>query len=135
VTPRVLGRYVATLQTGAVPQYLAALTAGKYNLAWGNLSNANAAVLRTQFSAKGTDYYKLNDPVLDGYFASEYATSDQSAQNAWAAKAQQRILQQAYAVPVFQLTTVLATAKSVQGVEFGADSRLAQLTGAWIAPQ
>jgi peptide/nickel transport system substrate-binding protein len=55
-----------------------------------------------------------------------------SAQNSWAAKAQQRIIQQAYAAPVFQLTTVLATSTKVHGVEFGADSRLAQLTDAWI---
>jgi peptide/nickel transport system substrate-binding protein len=121
-----------TLQTGTVPQYLAALKAGKYQLAWGNLSNANAAVLATQFSSAGSDYYKVDDSTLDGYFAQEYSTSSQSAQAAAAAAAQQRIIQQADAVPVFQLTTVLATAAKVHDVEFGADSRLAQLTDAWI---
>jgi peptide/nickel transport system substrate-binding protein len=121
-----------TLQTGTVPQYLAELEAGKYQLAWGNLSNANAAVLATQFSPAGSDFYKLNDPTLNGYFAKEYASSEVSAQNAWAAKAQQRIIQQVYAAPVFQLTSVIATSAKVHGVEFGADSRLAQLTGAWV---
>jgi peptide/nickel transport system substrate-binding protein len=122
-----------TLETGTVTQYLANLEAGKYNLAWGNLSNANAAVLSTQFSSTGTDLYKLDDSTLDSYFAQEYATGSQSAQESWAAKAQQRILQQVDAVPVFQLTTVLATSKSVHGVAFGADSRLAQLTDAWTS--
>ncbi|MGH3248047.1 MAG: ABC transporter substrate-binding protein, partial [Trebonia sp.] len=121
-----------TLQTGTVPQYIANLEAGKYQLAWGNLSNANAAVLATQFSSAGSDYYKLNDPTLDGYFAKEYASGSVSLQNAWAAKAQQRILQQVDAVPVFELTSVIATNAKVHGVEFGADSRLAQLTDAWI---
>jgi peptide/nickel transport system substrate-binding protein len=122
-----------TLQTGTVPQYLANLTAGKYQLVWGNLSNANAAVLATQFSSAGSNYYKVNDPTLQGYFTQLYSTGSQTAQNAAAAQAQQRIIQQAYAVPVFQLTTVLATSTKVHGVEFGADSRLAQLTDAWIS--
>jgi peptide/nickel transport system substrate-binding protein len=122
-----------TLATGTVPQYLAALEGGKYQLAWGNLSNSNAAVLAAQFSPAGSDFYKVNDATLNGYFASEYATSSQSAQNAAAAQAQQRIIAQAYSVPVFQLTTVLATTSKVHGVEFGADARLAQLTDAWIS--
>jgi peptide/nickel transport system substrate-binding protein len=121
-----------TLETGTVPQYLAGLEAGKFNLAWGNLSNSNAAVLRTQFASTGTDYYKLNDSTLNSDFAQEYATGDATAQASWAAKAQERIISQVYAVPVFQLTTVLATSTKVHGVEFGADSRLAQLTDAWI---
>jgi peptide/nickel transport system substrate-binding protein len=123
----------ATLQTGTVPQFTADEAAGKFNLSWGNLSNSNASVLRTSFGSTGTNYYRLNDPTLDSYFADEYASSDPATQNAWAAKAQQRIISQAYYVPVFQLTTVIATDKSVQGVEFGADSRLAQLTDAWIS--
>jgi len=122
-----------TLETGTVPQYLANLAAGKYNLAWGNLSNANAAVLATQFASTGTDYYKLDDSTLNSYFAQEYGSGSVSAQDAWAAKAQQRILQQVYAVPVFQLTSVIATSTKVHGVQFGADSRLAQLTDAWIS--
>ena len=121
-----------TLQTGTVPEYIASLEAGKFQLAWGNLSNANAAVLATQFSPAGSNFYKLDDATLDGYFAQEYASGDVSAQNSWAAKAQERIIQQVYTVPVFQLTSVIATAAKVHGVKFGADSRLAQLTDAWI---
>jgi peptide/nickel transport system substrate-binding protein len=74
----------------------------------------------------------VDDPVLNGDFSQEYATAGLSAQNAAAAAAQQRIIQQAYAVPVFQLTTVLATSTKVHGVELGSDSRLAQLTDAWV---
>ena len=122
-----------TLETGTVPQYLANLEAGKYQLAWGNFSNANAAVLATQFASAGTDYYKLDDSTLNGYFAQEYASGSVSTQNAWAAKAQQRIISEVYAAPVFQLTSVIATSTKVHGVQFGADSRLAQLTDAWIS--
>jgi peptide/nickel transport system substrate-binding protein len=122
-----------SLVTGTVPQYLADLEGGKFQLAWGNLSNANAAVLATQFSSAGSDLYKLNDSTLDSYFAREYASTSVAEQNAWAAKAQQRIVQQVYAVPVFQLTSVIATSTKVHGVQFGADSRLGQLTDAWIS--
>jgi peptide/nickel transport system substrate-binding protein len=122
-----------TLATGTVPQYIAALSAGKYQLAWGNLSNANAAVLATQFSPAGSNYYKVNDSTLNGDFAREYSSTSPGVQNAAAAAAQQRIIQQAYTVPVFQLTTVLATSGKVHGVEFGADARLAQLADAWVS--
>ena len=91
------------------------------------------AVLSEQFAPTGSDYYKVNDPALNRDFAEEYGTSSQSAQNQYAAAAQERILQEYYAVPVFQLTTIFATAKSVHGVGFGADSRLAQLTDAWVS--
>lgn len=121
-----------TLETGTAPEFTANLKAGKYDMVWGNLSNANAAVLRTNFSAQASNYYKINDPTLEHDFNEEYATSNQSTQNTWAAKAQERIIQERYAAPVFQLTTVLATAKSVHGVTLGADSRLAQLTDAWV---
>jgi peptide/nickel transport system substrate-binding protein len=86
-----------------------------------------------QFASPGTGYCKPDDPALNSDFAQEYATASQSAQDSWAAQVQQRIIQQVYAVPVFQLTTVFATSTSVHGAGFGADSRLAQLTGAWIS--
>jgi peptide/nickel transport system substrate-binding protein len=122
-----------TLETGDVPQFQANLKAGKYNLAWSNLSNSSAAVLRTDFSKTATDYYQINDPTLESDFSKEYASPGQAAQNRYAAAAQERILQQVDTVPVFQLTTVLATSTKVHGIEFGADTRLGQLTDAWVS--
>jgi peptide/nickel transport system substrate-binding protein len=63
----------------------------------------------------------------------EYSSPGQTAQNSYAALAQERLLQQVDTVPVFQLTTVLATSTKVHGAEFGADARLGQLTGAWVS--
>jgi peptide/nickel transport system substrate-binding protein len=122
-----------TLETGDVPQFQANLKAGKYNLAWSNLSNSSAAVLRTDFSKTATDYYQINDPTLESDFSKEYASPGQATQNQYAAAAQERILQQVDTVPVFQLTTVLATSAKVHGIEFGADTRLGQLTDAWVS--
>jgi peptide/nickel transport system substrate-binding protein len=123
-----------TLETGSVPELQAGLRAGKYDIGWGNLSNSSAALLRTQFSVSASNLYKIKDPTLESDFAKEYASPDQAAQNTYAALAQERILQQVYAIPVFQLTTVLATSTKVHGVEFGADARLAQLTDTWLSP-
>lgn len=122
-----------TLQTGDVPQFQANLRAGKYDLAWSNLSNSSAAVLRTQFSKGASNFYKINDPALEKDFSQEYSSPSPSAQNSYAAQAQQRLLEQVDTVPVFQLTTVLATSSKVHGVEFGADGRLAQLTDTWVS--
>ncbi|MFF2051655.1 ABC transporter substrate-binding protein [Leifsonia sp. NPDC058194] len=119
--------------TGTVPQYLAEASAGHFDLAYGNLSRADGDVLRTQFSsalpsnaAKG-----YTDPELAQDLTDQLATADQTKRAQIAQKANARIIDLAYYIPVVELTTVLGTASNVHGIVLGADSRLGSLVDAY----
>lgn len=121
-----------TLETGTVPQYLAAQAAGEYDLAYGNLSRADGDVLRTQFAGANANNFKGNtDEALNSLLVEQLATSDQKLRNSLAGDAAQRIIELGYVIPVVELTTVLGTGSHVHGVALGADSRLGSLVDAW----
>jgi peptide/nickel transport system substrate-binding protein len=120
-----------TLESGTVPQYLANLTSGDWDLSWDNSSRADGDVLRAKFSSDGAQTIGASDTTLDALFTKELSQSDASARSATFAAIQERIASQVDFVPVHELTSIIATAKDVHGIAFGADTRLDQLTGAW----
>ena len=72
-------------------------------------------------------------PQLEPLLQQQAATADPDARDDVLAQAQSRIVGQATQIPVFELTTVLALDDDVHDVTLGADSRLNQLTDAWVA--
>jgi len=121
------------LWSGPVPDFVEKQKAGDFDAAWGNLSRADGDVLRTQYSAGATDFYKIEDPELEGLLGKQLATSDGPARIALVAKVQERLLARHDEVPVHELTTILGAQPTVHGLELGADSRLDQLTSVWIS--
>lgn len=121
--------------TGTVPQYLAEASAGHFDLAYGNLSRADGDVLRTQFSsALPSNASKgYTDPELAQDLTDQLATADQTKRAEIAQKANARIIELAYFIPVVELTTVLGTGADVHGIVLGADSRLGSLVDAYTA--
>jgi peptide/nickel transport system substrate-binding protein len=118
--------------TGTVPQYLAEQAAGHFDLAYGNLSRADGDVLRTQFSAAvATNTKGDTDAQLNQYLTDQLSTADQAKRNEFAQKANERLIELAYQIPVVELTTVVATATNVHDVRLGADSRLGSLIDAY----
>lgn len=118
--------------TGTVPQYLAEQAAGHFDLAYGNLSRADGDVLRTQFSSAVASNTKGDtDAQLNQYLADQLSTADQDKRNEFAQKANARLIELAYQIPVVELTTVVATAANVHDVRLGADSRLGSLVDAY----
>ncbi|MDP4332169.1 ABC transporter substrate-binding protein [Curtobacterium sp. A7_M15] len=120
-----------TLESGTVPQYLANTTSGDWDLAWDNSSRADGDVLRSKFSSNGAQSIGAADSTLDALFTKELSQSSATERAATFAEIQQRIAAQVDFVPVHELTSIIATAKDVHGIAFGADTRLDQLTGAW----
>ncbi len=121
------------LKSGTVPEYLEALSKGEFDLIWGNLSRADGDVLRTSFSTAATNYYQVDDPELEALLQEQLSIADPAERDAVLAEAQQRIVEQVHTIPVFELTTVLGLSDAVHEVTLGADSRLQQLTDAWVA--
>lgn len=122
----------ATLWSGAVPDFQAKLKEGSFDLVWGNLSRADGDVLRTQYSTAATNFYKLADPDLEALLQKQLTISDPTERDAVLADAQERLVTQHHVIPVHELTTFLGLGTEVHAVELGADSRLDQLTQAWL---
>ncbi|WP_028046792.1 ABC transporter substrate-binding protein [Cellulomonas sp. URHE0023] len=123
----------AQLWSGAVPDFQAKLKEGSFDLVWGNLSRADGDVLRTQYSTAATNFYKLADPDLEALLQKQLTIGDPTERDAVLADAQERLVTQHHVVPVHELTTFLGLDTDVHDVQLGADSRLDQLTQAWIA--
>ncbi|WP_456826675.1 ABC transporter substrate-binding protein [Cellulomonas sp. P5_E12] len=122
----------ATLWSGAVPDFQAKLKDGSFDLVWGNLSRADGDVLRTQYSTAATNFYRLDDPELETLLQKQLTLSDPTERDAVLADAQERLVTEHHVIPVHELTTFLGLNTDVHEVELGADSRLDQLTQAWI---
>lgn len=120
-----------TLESGTVPQYLANTTSGDWDIAWDNNSRADGDVLRSKFSSSGAQSIGAGDSTLDALFTKELSQSSATERTVTFAAIQERIASQVDFVPVHELTSIIATAKDVHGIAFGADTRLDQLTGAW----
>lgn len=121
-----------TLWSGAVPDFQAKLKSGEFDLVWGNLSRADGDVLRTQYSVAATNFYRIDDPELEALLQEQLATADPAARDEVLAQAQERLVSQHWVLPVHELTTYLGLSPDVHEVQLGADSRLDQLTTAWI---
>ncbi len=122
-----------TLWSGTVPEFQDKLKSGAFDLVWGNLSRADGDVLRTQYSTTSTNFYRIADPELESLLQAQLAAGDPAKRSTILADAQERLVTEHHVVPVHELTTFLGLSTDVHGVDLGADSRLSQLTGAWLS--
>ena len=106
---------------------------GAYDYLWYNVTRADPDILRNQFSTKAGNRSKLaaGNP-LDVALDTQASTVDVAKRKPAAEQAQQLIVDHAYAVPVFELTQVVALSSKAHGVDFEASSRL-QLFDAWLS--
>ncbi len=110
----------------------AVLTSGDYDTYYYNVTRADADILRTQFSSAGRNVNKrAADDVLDPLLDSQLATADPAARAGLVAQAQQEIVGEALAIPLFELAQSIGVAGDVHGVAFDASSRLL-FHDAWI---
>ncbi|MBN9792655.1 ABC transporter substrate-binding protein [Pseudonocardia sp. TMWB2A] len=122
------------LSGGAAPDFLAAWQSGAFDAAWIAGGASDPDILRTVYSASGTNFYKVKDPTLDGLLTRQLASVDQAVRFGVLADVQKRIAEQYYQVPVYENTGIVATTRGVHGVVLGADSRPDLLVGAWKDP-
>lgn len=107
-----------------------ALQGGDFDAAWGNLTRADPDILRSQYSSKGANYYRIPAGQLDTVLAQQAATADAGQRQQLVHQAQEQLVQNAYVIPVVELQTELGVAKSVHGLAFEASSRI-QLHDTW----
>jgi peptide/nickel transport system substrate-binding protein len=103
---------------------------GAYDALWGNVTRADPDILRSQFSTRLANVYRFPPGPLDDLLDRQAATADPATRAPIVAQAQQQLVGDYRAVPVAELTTVLAAGPDVHGIRYDASSRI-HLFDAW----
>ncbi|KUN76050.1 ABC transporter substrate-binding protein [Streptomyces griseoruber] len=120
-----------TLKQLQITQLAPTLQSGDYDVAWGNITRADPDILRSNFSTRLANFYRVPAGSLDTALSAQAATTDAAKRKQLVGEAQQLIVQNAYYVPVVELQTQLGVSKKVHGLAFDASSRI-QLHDTWI---
>ncbi|ADI12601.1 putative ABC transporter substrate-binding protein [Streptomyces bingchenggensis BCW-1] len=120
-----------TLKQLQVTQLAPTLQSGDYDAAWANITRADPDILRSSFSTKLANFYRVPAGSLDAALSAQAATTDPAKREQLVARAQQLIVQSAYYAPVVELQTQLGVSKKVHDLNFDASSRI-QLHDTWI---
>jgi peptide/nickel transport system substrate-binding protein len=105
---------------------------GDFEAIWGNTTRADPDILRTSYSTEAANVYRLSPGPLDQVLAEQAAQADPAKRGELVGQAQDLLLQNHYALPVVELTTVLGVAADTHDVTFDASSRIF-LHDAWKA--
>lgn len=114
-----------------ITQFAPTLQSGEYDAVWGNVTRADPDILRSSFSTKLANFYRLPASSLDSALSEQAATVEAAKRRQLVTQAQRLIVQNARYVPVVELQTQLGVAKKVHDLNFDASSRI-QLHDTWI---
>ncbi|GII33959.1 ABC transporter substrate-binding protein [Planotetraspora mira] len=103
---------------------------GDFDALWGNITRADPDILRSSYSTALANTYRLDPGKLDTVLDEQAATTDTTKRQALVSQAQQLIVENAYVIPVVELTTELGVAQRVHDLDFEASSRI-QLHDTW----
>ena len=121
-----------TLREQPIAQLLPLLQSGDFDAAWGNVTRADADILRTQLSSALSNVYRVPAGELDRVLLEQAATTDPGRREELIARAQELLVEAAWLVPVVELQTTLGVSPDVHDLEFDASSRL-QLHDTWTS--
>nr|WP_037623548.1 ABC transporter substrate-binding protein [Streptomyces aureus] len=120
-----------TLKQLQLPQLTPIQQSGQYDAIWGNITRADPDILRSSFSTKLANFYRVPAGGLDTTLAAQAATTDPAERGRLVERAQRSIVRDAYNVPVVELQTQLGLSTKVHSLAFDASSRI-QLHDTWI---
>jgi peptide/nickel transport system substrate-binding protein len=119
------------LKQRQVSGFATTVQSSDFEVVWGNTTRADPDILRTSFSTRLNNSYKLPTSSLDTALSEQAATTDTAKRRQLVEEAQKLIVQNAYNVPVVELQTQLALSKKVHSLGFDSGSRI-QLHDTWI---
>jgi peptide/nickel transport system substrate-binding protein len=121
-----------TLRQLTAAEQTTAQDSGDYDFYYYNVTRADADILRTQFStAQRNLSLREPDDVVDPLLDEQLGEADPATRDTIVAEAQEAVLDQALAVPLFELAQSIGVRGDVHGVTFDASSRLL-FHDAWI---
>lgn len=98
-----------------------------FDLSWANGSSSDPDILRTVFTASGAYSNPVSDPELAKRLTDQAAIADPEERNEAVAEIQRDLITGFHFVPVHELSTIIGTSQSVDGVVLGSDTRLTLL--------
>jgi peptide/nickel transport system substrate-binding protein len=87
------------------------------------VGRADQDVIKSHFHTRNRDVLLSNDPKLDRLLEEQSALVDENARNAKVAEIQRYVIEQGYAIPLFEEPQVYGAAPYVHGVSFEAVAR------------
>ncbi|GAA1016694.1 peptide ABC transporter permease [Acrocarpospora pleiomorpha] len=108
----------------AVADYLKAAQDPKVNFTFGNFTRPDLDVLRSAFSSTAAVTAKETSDSLEKLYVEEQSAADTAARNGIGGEIQDQLIENAYAIPVYELSQVAAVSAAVQGLGFESSSRL-----------
>lgn len=120
------------LHEHSISDITAVQKSGDFDLVWGNTTRGDPDVLRTQLSTKLANYLRVPPGPLDSLLDRQLAEVDPTARAQFVDQAQHTTVQNAYTIPVVELTTVIGLSNKVHDLEFEASSRL-QFHDTWLS--
>jgi len=98
------------------------------------VGRADQDVIKSHFHTQNRDVLLSNDPKLDQLLEEQSALADEDARNAKVAEIQRYVIEQGYAIPLFEEPQVYGAAPYVHGVSFEAVARPSFYT-VWLSKQ
>jgi peptide/nickel transport system substrate-binding protein len=95
---------------------LAAFKSGDYDLVVGESSNADPDILRIYYTAEGLNAVRLTTGPLQSALFDQAAQADPAKRAALVDQAQQQLIGDGYAIPLFEQDSAVALSDSVHGV-------------------
>jgi len=105
---------------------------GDYDFVYYNVTRSDADILRTLFSTKVANRLNIAPGELDAVLDEQAQSLDPAARTARIGDAQRIATEQAYVIPLFELSQVHAVGSKVHGLAFEASSRLT-FHGTWLS--
>ncbi|MFT4307403.1 MAG: ABC transporter substrate-binding protein [Microbacterium sp.] len=120
-----------TLRPLAVADYLEAVQEDSLAFSFGNYTRPELDVLRTTFAGSSSST-RISDDDLDAVLSQLQSTSDDAQRTELGDQAQQSIVEEAYGIPVYELSQVAATSPELHALSWDSSSRLF-LYDAWLS--
>ncbi|WP_122664256.1 ABC transporter substrate-binding protein [Pseudomonas viridiflava] len=119
------------LNKSTISQIAALQSAGDMHLTFFNLTRADPDVVRTVYEVNGRNYNRRQPAPVDQLLQQAAATLDNAQRQALTDQASEILLREGHAIPLIELSSVLAHGKQVQGLHYEASSRL-QFFDTWL---
>ena len=119
------------LNKSTISQVSALQSSGDMHLTFFNLTRADPDVIRTVYETGGRNYNRRQPALVDQVLQQAAATLDSSQRQKLIDQASEILLREGHAIPLIELSSVLAHGKQVHGLHYEASSRL-QFFDTWL---